>query len=97
MLVGYDKFIPMVRKAKVAISIDARVLARVERIRTSTGESRSAVIGRALTLLTSQSVHDERVQRYLAAYREQPEDEMQVRVARRQARRTLARLPWKDT
>jgi predicted transcriptional regulator len=92
---GYDKFIPVAKRAKVAFSIDARLLARVEQIRLTTGESRSAVIGRALSALTSEDAHDAQVQRYLAAYRERPEGETEVEVARRQARRTLARLPWK--
>ena len=93
----YDKFIPMSRKAKVAFSVDAQLLSRVERIRMSTGESRSAVIGRALALLTSEGVHAAQVQRYQDALREQPETEIDVRTARLHARRTLARLPWGDT
>ncbi|HEX9294781.1 MAG TPA: hypothetical protein VF881_03075 [Polyangiaceae bacterium] len=85
----------MVHRAKVAFSIDAGLLARVERIRGSTGESRSAVIGRALARLTSETEHDEQVKRYVAAYRAQPEDRPHIEAARAQARRTLARLPWK--
>jgi len=83
-------------RAKVAFSIDARILARVERIRSISGETRSAVIGRALERLTRENAHDEQVRRYLAAYREKPEDETQVGAARRQARRTLVRLPWRS-
>ena len=93
----YDKFIPVARKAKVAFSVDARVLSRVERIRMSTGESRSAVIGRALAMLTSERVHAAEVQRYQEALRELPETETDVRAARMRARRTLARLPWEDS
>jgi hypothetical protein len=63
----------------------------------NTGESRSAVIGRALTLLTSERVHAAQVQRYQEALRAQPEDETEVESARTHARRALARLPWEDT
>jgi hypothetical protein len=80
----------------VAFSIDAQLLALVERVRLHTGESRSAVIGRALHQLTSESAHEEEVQRYVAAYREQPERPSEIGSARRQARRTLSRLPWEE-
>jgi hypothetical protein len=92
----YDKFILMAAKAKIAFSVDSRLLARVERIRAVTGESRSAVIGRAIARLTSDNVHDEQVRRYSEAYREQPETPTEVEAARRHTRRTLARLPWKS-
>jgi metal-responsive CopG/Arc/MetJ family transcriptional regulator len=84
----------MRRKAKVAFSLDSQLLARIERIRQDTGESRSAVIGRALERLTSESAHRHEVERYVAAYREQPESRSEISSARRRARRTLSRLPW---
>ena len=86
----------MPSRAKIAISIDARLLARIERLREDTGESRSALIGRALTKLTSESAHEEQVRRYVTSYREQPETPADIAGARGRARRTLARLPWKD-
>jgi hypothetical protein len=67
-----------------------------ESIRLVTGETRSAVIGRALTKLTSDVDHAERVRRYRAAYLEQPEAAAELVVARRHARRVLARLPWDE-
>jgi hypothetical protein len=84
----------MAKSAKVAFSVDGRLLDRVERIRARTGESRSAVIARALVLITKADARDEQVGRYVAAYREQPESADDEQVARRAARRTLARLPW---
>ena len=80
----------------MAFSLDTQLLAQLERIRLSTGESRSAVIGRALEMLTSESARQHDVERYVAAYREQPESRSEIRSARRRARRTLARLPWED-
>jgi metal-responsive CopG/Arc/MetJ family transcriptional regulator len=92
----YDKFILMPRTAKVAFSLDRELLAQVERIRVDTGESRSAVIGRALRSLTATAAHRREVERYVAAYCEKPEDPREIRSARRRARRTLSRLPWED-
>jgi len=80
-------------RSKIACSIDTRLLARVERIRLLTGETRSALIGRALAQLTSEEAHTERVRRYRNAYLEQPETAGELDAARRYARRTLARLP----
>jgi hypothetical protein len=87
----------MTRKAKIAITIDRHLLAQVERVRAGTGESRSAVVGRAVARLTSEDMYEARVRRYVAAYRAQPETQSDVETARRIARRTLKRLPWKGT
>lgn len=86
----------MGNRAKIAFSLDPEVLASVERFRARTGESRSAVIGRAIKLLTESDEKAERVARYVRSYREQPETPRDVQVARRQAKRVLAALPWKD-
>ena len=92
----YDTFILMARRAKIACSIDAGLLARVESIRLVTGETRSAVIGRALAKLTSDEAHAEQVRRYRAAYLDHPEGPVEIEIARQHARRALARLPWND-
>jgi hypothetical protein len=86
----------MGHRAKIAFSVDPEVLASVERYRARTGESRSAVISRALELLTESDEKSERIARYVRSYREQPEAARDVQSARRQARRVLAALPWKD-
>ena len=84
------------RRAKIACSIDARVLARVERMRAITGESRSAVINRALEQLTTGELAAEREARYLQTYRDQPETAEAIADARKLARRVLSGLPWDD-
>lgn len=86
----------MANRAKIAFSLEPEVLASVERLRARTGESRSAVISRALELLTESDEKAARVARYVRSYREQPETTRDVQVARRQAKRALAALPWKD-
>jgi hypothetical protein len=84
----------MANVAKVACSIDAELLARVEAVRKRTGESRSAFIGRALRMLTSESARQAAVARYVDAYQRQPESPADVRAARASARDALARLAW---
>jgi hypothetical protein len=83
-------------RAKIACTIDPELLGRVERLRASTGESRSAVIGRALARLMEERTRAERIRRYMQAYREHPESVAEERSARKQARRALAELAWDD-
>jgi len=92
----YDTFILMSNVAKIACSVDADLLARVELVRKRTGESRSALISRALRMLTAESSRALAVARYVEAYRERPESPDDVRAARRGARRVLARVAWED-
>ncbi len=86
----------MANAAKIACSIDANLLARIESVRARTGESRSALISRALIALTSESARARAVRRYVEAYREHPEPVGDVRAARRSARRALSRVDWDD-
>jgi metal-responsive CopG/Arc/MetJ family transcriptional regulator len=82
--------------AKVAFSLDSTLLARVERLRRSTGESRSALIARALALLTATEERSARARRYVMAYKEQPETEADISRARKITQKSLAALPWDD-
>lgn len=84
------------KAAKIAISIDERMLARVERLRKRTGETRSAFVRRALLKLLHAESHRERIARYLEAYREQPESDLDIKAARELARTALSSLQWKD-
>jgi hypothetical protein len=86
----------MAHRAKIAFSLEPEVLASVERLRARTGESRSAVISRAIKLLTEADEKTARVAAYVRSYREHPETTRDVQAARRQAKRVLAALPWKD-
>jgi metal-responsive CopG/Arc/MetJ family transcriptional regulator len=83
-------------RAKIACSIDSHLLARVERMRAGTGESRSSVINRALAKLTAEDLSVARAQRYVQAYREAPETASALAAARSLARRALANLAWDD-
>jgi metal-responsive CopG/Arc/MetJ family transcriptional regulator len=82
---------------KVAVTVDRDVLARAERMRENTGESRSALVNRALAALLATGEHQERVARYIQAYREQPESEEEVEQARSMASTSMSRLPWGES
>jgi metal-responsive CopG/Arc/MetJ family transcriptional regulator len=82
------------RSRKFACSIDPDLLQRVERLRARTGESRSALVSRALVKLTQEAAHAASVQRYVEAYRETPETEYEVQSARELARGVLRQVPW---
>ena len=84
------------RAAKIAFTLDSSLLAKVERLRARSGESRSALISRALQLLTAQEEQHERVARYLVALREHPETTQEIESARRSARASVASLAWDD-
>jgi hypothetical protein len=84
------------RHAKFACSVDAAVLARIERLRARTGESRSALVSRALVKLADEEASADRVRRYIEAYREKPESRAQISAARRMARRVVRAMPWED-
>jgi metal-responsive CopG/Arc/MetJ family transcriptional regulator len=81
------------KSRKFACSIDADLLDRLERLRSRTGESRTALVSRALAKLTQEAAHAS-VERYLQAYREVPETGSEVQSARELARGVLRDLPW---
>ena len=66
-------------RAKVSVSLDPGIAARVESLRRRTGESRSAVVGRALARLLDAEAKAARVAEYVRAYRETPETVAEVR------------------
>lgn len=82
--------------AKVAISLERELFRRAERLRATTGESRSALIGRALRNVLQAEADKRNVEEYVAAYRRIPDGSRDVTLARRTARRALASLPWED-
>ena len=84
----------MANTAKIAISLDAELLRRVEKVRGRTGESRSAVVGRALRLLTEDERRARLVEEYRRVYRAKPEGANDLATARRLAKRSAAALPW---
>jgi metal-responsive CopG/Arc/MetJ family transcriptional regulator len=86
----------MARTGKIAVSLEIELLQRIETVRQQTGESRSAVVSRALRQLTQADEHSRRVVEYMTAYRDKPETAREVTAARVSARHALAALPWDD-
>jgi metal-responsive CopG/Arc/MetJ family transcriptional regulator len=84
----------MARTEKIAVTVDREVLGAAERLRQGTGESRSALVNRALLQLVMDERQRQRVERYVQAYREQPETENDAEVAAQLAAETLSKLPW---
>ncbi|MBU1228320.1 MAG: hypothetical protein KJ698_14040 [Actinobacteria bacterium] len=81
---------------KVAVSVDREVLLRLERMRRTTGETRSALVVRALRRLLADEEQRARVAEYVAAYRSTPEAVAEVELARSLAVRSLASIPWDE-
>jgi metal-responsive CopG/Arc/MetJ family transcriptional regulator len=81
---------------KIAISLDADVLAAAERLRRQTGESRSALVARALRELLETAKRQQRIEEYLGAYRRIPETTREVSLARKLARKSTRGLRWDE-
>jgi metal-responsive CopG/Arc/MetJ family transcriptional regulator len=86
----------MAKAAKIAVSLEAELLRRVERVREQTGESRSAVVSRALRRLTREDEQARRVVEYAQVYRDKPETPAEVSAARSSAKRALSALAWDE-
>jgi metal-responsive CopG/Arc/MetJ family transcriptional regulator len=86
----------MTTTAKIAVSLDADLLRRVERLRGRSGETRSALVSRALRLLTREEEETQRARDYVRAYREHPETPQEVASIRAVAKRSLAAIPWDE-
>ncbi len=82
--------------AKVAISLDAALLASVSRVQRATGESRSGVLARAVRLLLRDEERRAKVAEYVASYRRVPESTKDVASARALAKRSLRHVAWDE-
>lgn len=63
------------------MSLDEDLLAEIERVRKRTGESRSALIRRALEMLLESERRRQRLTDYIEGYQRHPESEAAVAVA----------------
>ena len=83
---------------KVAVTVQSEVLAAAERLRSRTGESRSALFTRALRGLVRTEELKAKVERYREAYREQPETAREIEEADALARESMKSAPdWDDS
>lgn len=79
---------------KITISISREILHKIEEMRKETGESRSALIQRAMQKLLKEREKAGRVRRYVEGYRLQPETKEEIEAAELSASELLAREPW---
>jgi len=84
----------MRRREKVAVSIPAELLAEIERMRKTSGSSRSAVFERALSAYVVAADRSAKARQYVAAYRRRPERLGERRAALAMAMEALAAEPW---
>jgi len=77
---------------KIAMSLDEQLLEEIERVRGRTGESRSALIRRALDMLLETERRRQRISEYVEGYRRRPEPEKMVAAAFDQTRAAWSML-----
>jgi len=83
---------------KVAITVQVDVLRAAERLRSRTGESRSALFNRALRGLVRAEQLEAKVRRYRDTYREFPETEQELAEAEALASESLRHAPdWDES
>jgi len=86
----------MARTAKVAVTIEHGLLEKVEKLRRSSHESRSAVFARALRTLLREEERRREARRYVDAYVEHPERPAETGPIDRLAEEALRAVPWED-
>ena len=84
----------MGRTVKIAISLPESAFEGAEQARKTTGETRSEFYRRAVQSLLRQEHRQAAVQRYMQAYREQPETPDEVDAAQQAAAAIFALDPW---
>jgi len=79
---------------KIAISLPRETLGELERLRRATGESRSAILRRAIENLGRERDREAKCKRYVEGYARQPEGAAEVAAAEAAAARLLSQEPW---
>jgi metal-responsive CopG/Arc/MetJ family transcriptional regulator len=81
---------------KIAITFDAALFARAERLRRVTDESRSAVFARALRALLQEEERRRKIAEYVEGYRRVPETVGDVGWVDSTSVASLRDVPWDD-
>ena len=79
---------------KVAVSIPSGLYLAVERVRRTSGKSRSAIIQDALRHWLDAQAHATLVREYEAGYRRKPEGRREIKAAEAAAVRLLSTEDW---
>lgn len=83
----------MMKTRRVAVTLTAEVVRELEGLRRVTGETRSALVRRAILRMTGLRSLKARVRRYVDGYRRRPEGEGEVAAATATAVQLLAQEP----
>lgn len=86
----------MAKARKIAITVDGALLARAERLRRTTDESRSAVFTRALRALLHEEERRRKIAEYVEGYRQTPETRSDTRWIDEASVASLRDVPWED-
>ena len=84
----------MPKTTKIAISITEDMLTDVERERKESGENRSEFFCRAVEALLRRRREQEMTERYIRAYRQNPETKEAIEASRQSATTILSENPW---
>jgi len=84
----------MSKTVKIAISLPEEILLEAERARQASGQSRSEFFRQAVQLMIRAEQEREEDERYIRAYREQPETDEEVQQVEALAFEALAQEPW---
>jgi metal-responsive CopG/Arc/MetJ family transcriptional regulator len=79
---------------RIAISLPRDLLKSIERLRRETGETRSALVQRALREVIAQKKRAEDLRRYMEGYAAAPETPDEIAAAEASAAQLLAEEPW---
>ena len=79
---------------RIAISLPRELLKSIERVRRETGETRSALVQRALREVVAQKKRAEDLRRYVEGYAAAPETPDEIATAEASAAQLLAEEPW---
>ena len=79
---------------KIAISLPADLLRKLERIREKTGETRSAVIRRTIEFALKKEAMDSEVKRYISGYMKYPETDEEKNIVKSTVVKSLDEEPW---
>lgn len=79
---------------KLAISLPRALVRQMEKLRKSSGESRSSFIQRAVRALMEGHARRNKIEQYVAGYSKNPETPDEVKAAEASATYLLAEEPW---
>lgn len=84
----------MSKTTKIAISLPSDMLTDIEKERKESGESRSEFLRRAVEVLLRRQREQEKIDRYISAYRQNPETKEDIETARHAASVILSEENW---